>query len=119
MRRLATHALRYKTWNDYCVKEFGNQHIAIPREDRDEVIGSLRSAGLSVRAISDATGLGRGTVRRSITANTQAENSTVPNGTVENHAAGVPNGTPENTGEDAPGLTKAPQKHLNPTKNEP
>ncbi|MGO2619534.1 MAG: hypothetical protein ACTH82_05520, partial [Glutamicibacter ardleyensis] len=55
-------ALGYKTWNDYCVKEFGNQHIAIPREDRNEVVGSLRDAGLSVRAIADATGLSRGTI---------------------------------------------------------
>lgn len=54
--------LGYKTWNDYCVKEFGNQHIAIPREDRNEVVGSLRDAGLSVRAIADATGLSRGTI---------------------------------------------------------
>lgn len=95
-------ALGYKTWNDYCVKEFGNQHIAIPREDRDEVIGSLRSAGLSVRAISDATGLGRGTVGRSITANTQAEQSSVPDGTVESRGSGVPNGTPADRENDAP-----------------
>ncbi|MBF6671181.1 hypothetical protein [Glutamicibacter sp. FBE19] len=59
-------ALGYKSWNDYCVKEFGSQHIAIPREDRDEVIGSLRSAGLSTRAIAGATGLSKGTVGNSL-----------------------------------------------------
>lgn len=80
-------ALGYKTWNDYCVKEFGNQHIAIPREDRNEVVGSLRDAGLSVRAISGATGLGVGTVSRSITAT--SSNSKVDPG------SGVPNGTPD------------------------
>lgn len=74
----------YKTWNDYCVKEFGNQHIAIPREDRNEVVGSLRDAGLSVRAISGATGLGVGTVSRSITASSKVDSG-----------SGVPNGTPD------------------------
>lgn len=90
-------ALGYKTWNDYCVKEFGNQHLAIPREDRDEVIGSLRSAGLSVRAISDATGLGRGTVGRSISAKAEVESPIPPSGSLEDGEPGVPNGTPGNS----------------------
>ena len=74
-------ALGYKTWNDYCVKEFGNQHIAIPREDRNEVVGSLRDAGLSTRAIVDATGLSKGTVSREI--RKLDEDPSAPNGAVE------------------------------------
>ncbi|MGP9529620.1 helix-turn-helix domain-containing protein [Glutamicibacter sp. AOP5-A2-18] len=102
-------ALDYKTWNDYCVKEFGNQHIAIPREDRNEVIGSLRDAGLSTRAIVDATGLSKGTVSREI--RKLDEDPSAPNGAVEsgddespasngaadggNENSGVQNRTPE------------------------
>ncbi|MGO2069872.1 hypothetical protein [Glutamicibacter arilaitensis] len=98
-------ALGYKTWNDYCVKEFGNQHIAIPREDRDEVIGSLRSAGLSVRAIADATGLSRGTVGNSakrvdeLRSSESVSNagSPAPSGTDGDKESGVQNWTPENS----------------------
>lgn len=104
--------LGFETWNDYCVKQFGNQHIAIPREDRNEVIGSLRSAGLSVRAIADATGLSRGTVGNSVkkadeltsTGNPLGESSTVPNGTVEGEKSGVQNWTPEEKSQKVQGV---------------
>lgn len=70
-------ALGYKSWNDYCVKEFGSQHIAIPREDRNEIVGSLRDAGLSLRAISSATGISKDTVARSLTSRSTVANATV------------------------------------------
>lgn len=70
-------ALGYKSWNDYCVKEFGSQHIAIPREDRNEIVGSLREAGLSLRAISSATGISKDTVARSLTGSSTVANETV------------------------------------------
>lgn len=55
-------ALGYLTWDEYCTREFGTSHIRLPREERGEVIGSLRDSGLSLRAIAAATGLSRGTV---------------------------------------------------------
>lgn len=70
-------ALGYLTWDEYCTREFGTSRIRLPREDRGEVIGSLRDSGLSLRAIASATGLGRGTIERELA------------------TSGVPDGTPE------------------------
>lgn len=71
-------ALGYASWNDYVVKEFGNQHLAIPREDRQEVVSSLRESGLSIRAIAAATNLSYGTVSRTL-----GDASTDPDGSVD------------------------------------
>lgn len=68
----------YRSWDAYCQGEFGSLRLRLPSEDRDVLVGSLRRAGLSMRAISSATGLGRGTVERSLEAS-----PTVPNGTLE------------------------------------
>ncbi len=67
-------ALGYETWDAYCTAEFGTARLRLPREERQEVVASLRESGLSVRAISSATGIGIGTVHREL--------ATVPNGTV-------------------------------------
>ncbi len=55
-------ALGYDSWDGYCSAEFGTSRLRLPREERQEIVGSLRDAGLSVRAIAAATGLGVGTV---------------------------------------------------------
>lgn len=49
-------ALGYSTWDDYCSAEFGSSRLRLPREERQEVVASLRESGLSVRAIAAATG---------------------------------------------------------------
>jgi hypothetical protein len=67
--------LGYDTWDAYCTEEFGTSRLRLPREERQEVVASLRESGLTVRAISAATGLGIGTVHRQVAA--------VPNGTPE------------------------------------
>lgn len=72
-------ALGYESWDAYCAAEFGTSRIPLPREERREVVGSLREAGLSVRAIAAVTGRSVGQTHRDL--------STVPspqeNGTVE------------------------------------
>jgi hypothetical protein len=55
-------SLGYDSWDDYTRTEFDGVRIALPREDRREVVGSLRDAGLSTRAIAAATGVSVGTV---------------------------------------------------------
>ncbi len=50
--------LGYSSWDDYCVREFGTSRIRLPREERAEVVASLRDSGLSIRAIQSATGMG-------------------------------------------------------------
>jgi hypothetical protein len=70
--------LGYGSWDAYCAAEFAGKQIRLPREERPETVRSLRDAGMSVRAIASATGLGRGTVARAL-----------------DDTSGVPNGTPE------------------------
>jgi hypothetical protein len=68
-------ALGYGSWDDYCTREFGTSRLRLPREERQEVVASLREIGMSVRAIAAATGNGVGSVHRALAA--------VPNGTPE------------------------------------
>lgn len=56
--RGAHRALGYSSWDDYCTREFGTSRIRLPKEDRQEVVASLRDSGLSIRAIAAATGIG-------------------------------------------------------------
>ncbi|MGP4991750.1 hypothetical protein [Glutamicibacter ardleyensis] len=58
--------LGYASWDEYCTREFGSQHIAIPREERQEIVSSLRESGLSLRAISTVSNLSYGTVRNEL-----------------------------------------------------
>ena len=53
--------LGYVTWDVYCREEFGGT-IAIPREERGDVVFTLRDAGLSTRAIGAAIGVDHVTV---------------------------------------------------------
>lgn len=48
-------ALGYTSWDDYCTREFGTSRLRLPREERAEVVASLRESGLSIRAIASAT----------------------------------------------------------------
>lgn len=65
----------YESWDEYVQGEFKQAPLALPREDRRSSVASLRSQGLSMRAIAAVTGVGVGTVHRD-------KESTVPNGTV-------------------------------------
>jgi hypothetical protein len=56
-------ALGYSTWDDYCNQEFGTARLRLPREERQEVVASLRESGLSLRAIASATGTSINTVQ--------------------------------------------------------
>jgi hypothetical protein len=58
--------LGYDTWDAYCTAEFGETRLRLPREERQEVVASLRDSGLSARAISAATGVSEPTVRRDL-----------------------------------------------------
>lgn len=61
-------ALGYSSWDEYTTREFGTSRLRLPREERSEVVSSLREAGLSIRAIAAATGLGDKTVQRDLKA---------------------------------------------------
>lgn len=59
-------SLGYRSWDDYCQREFGTSRLRLPREERQEVVASLRESGLSIRAIASATGLSHMTVGRDL-----------------------------------------------------
>ncbi|MFI7189972.1 hypothetical protein ACIBQ0_09575 [Nocardia nova] len=58
--------LGYDSWDDYCTREFGNSRLQLPREERPEVVASMREIGMSTRAIAAATGVSDITVRREL-----------------------------------------------------
>ena len=53
--------LGYATWDTYCDAEFGQTRLQLPREERQEVVASLRQSGMSYPAIAAATGVSVGT----------------------------------------------------------
>lgn len=55
-------ALGYPNWDEFCGSEFGNSRLRVPREERQDVVASLREAGLSQRAIASVTGVDQKTV---------------------------------------------------------
>ena len=59
-------SLGYGTWDEYCTREFGTSRLRLPREERQEVVASLRESGLSIRAIVAATGDSYGTVHNAL-----------------------------------------------------
>src|SRR5215216_3519844 len=81
-------ALGYQSWDDYCTREFGTSRLRLPREERSEVVASLRESGLSIRAIAAATGDSVGTVH-------EALNSGVQNRTPDDLAQVGEKGPPE------------------------
>lgn len=58
--------LGYDSWDDYCTREFGTSRIKLPREERQEVVASMREIGMSHKAISGATGLSTKTIQREV-----------------------------------------------------
>jgi hypothetical protein len=59
-------ALGYSSWDEYCNTEFGTTRLRLPREERAEVVASLRESGLSIRAIASATGVSYGTIQAEV-----------------------------------------------------
>ena len=70
----AWEVMGYASWDAYCKTEFNGARLRLPREERQEVVGSLREAGLSTRAIASATGQSEGTVRNDIRDGAGAQN---------------------------------------------
>ena len=62
--------LGYASWDAYCRAELGSTRFRLPAEEREEAVRSLRSAGLSTRAIAAATGQSHTNVRRDLSSGT-------------------------------------------------
>ncbi|MEO6082543.1 MAG: helix-turn-helix domain-containing protein [Umezawaea sp.] len=67
-------ALGYDSWETYLDGEFGERRLKLSREQRRDIVASLRGDGLSTRAIGAALGVDHTTVHRDL--------STVANPTV-------------------------------------
>lgn len=59
-------ALGYPNWDTYCDSEFHPGRLRLPREQRRDVVVSMREAGMSIRAISAGTGISDQTVQRDL-----------------------------------------------------
>lgn len=55
-------ALGYDSWDDYCAQEFAALELELGRDERREIVVSLRESGMSLRAIAAATGVSHPTV---------------------------------------------------------
>lgn len=71
-------ALGYDSWDHYCLTEFGTTRLRLPRDERREVIVSMREIGMSTRAIASATGLSHMTVARDLAGVTDVTPATPP-----------------------------------------
>ena len=71
-------SLGYASWDDYCTQEFGTSRIRLPREERREVVSSMREIGMSTRAIASATGISQKTASRELAAARESNDSPVP-----------------------------------------
>lgn len=65
-RERAWFVLGYQSWDALCDAEFGGTRIALPRQQRQDVVCDLREAGMSTRAIAAAVGVAQDTVRRDL-----------------------------------------------------
>ena len=68
-------SLGYASWDDYCTQEFGTSRIRLPREERREVVASMREIGMSTRAIASATGISQKTASRELAAARESNDS--------------------------------------------
>jgi hypothetical protein len=81
--------LGYDSWDAYCTAEFGSTRLRLPREERQEVVASLRESGLSTRAIASAVGQSDMQVRRDLAA-TNVAPSTITGADGKTYAATRP-----------------------------
>jgi hypothetical protein len=121
--------LGYASWNEYTTSEFGTTRLRLPREQRAEVVASLRESGLSLRAIESATGISRKTVIKDLN---QVVESTPPaaepidaevdEGTLAEEliaAAGTPGAPTESTPGQTSRVAEALDRARQPSRVEP
>lgn len=58
--------LGYKSWDEYCEKEFSEKRLKLNREQREQAVLAFRGAGMSTRAIAAALGVDDKTVRNDL-----------------------------------------------------
>ena len=111
-------ALGYDSWDDYCTREFGTSRIRLPREERQEVVASMREIGMSTRAIASATGTNRETIRQEVSGDRKLSPAPVT-GTDGKTYTPRPQPQPEPEEPELPQATALPQADLDELNTEP
>lgn len=62
----AWEVLGYTSWDELCRNEFDGVVLQLPRDEQRELHTQLDAEGMTIRAISSATGAGYGTVHRDL-----------------------------------------------------
>lgn len=75
-------ALGYESWDAYVDAEIETDRLRLDRGERQRFVISLRSAGMSTRAIAPAVGASQKTVDRDIRAASESDDSDEPMATV-------------------------------------
>lgn len=70
--------LGYTSWDAYCNDQFADCWLSVPREDIRATVGSLREAGLSLRAIASVTAQSKDTVSRQLAGVSNSRASETP-----------------------------------------
>jgi len=65
-QRRAWIALGHSSWDALCDAELDGTRIALPRQERRQVVGKMRDAGMSTRAIGQAVGVSYDTVQKDV-----------------------------------------------------
>jgi len=75
-------ALEYPTWESYCDAELHGARPKLPAPERREIVGEMREAGMSQRAIASGLGVAQNTVQRDLGAGERKSSPTDSNGKV-------------------------------------
>ena len=112
-------ALGYDSWDDYCTREFGTSRIRLPREERQEVVASMREIGMSTRAIASATGVNQSTISRGLSRDANASPESEPAPVVGTDGKTyTPKPRPEPEPVPAPGFNPGDLDEINNTEDE-
>ena len=79
-------AMGYASWDAYCDGELAGARPALPRDERRELVGELRDAGMSTRAIGAAVGVSPSTVHSDLGAPVQNRTREMSDSPLDNEA---------------------------------
>lgn len=96
----------------------GTSRIRLPREERQEVVASMREIGMSVRAIASATGTNRETIRQEVSGDRKLSPAPVT-GTDGKTYTPQPQPQSEPEEPELPQATALPQSDLDELNTEP
>lgn len=74
----AWQVLGYESWDAYCATEFRSVRLRLPLEERQDIVSSLRDAGLSIRGVASAIGISDQTVQRDLNSSDVVNHYTSP-----------------------------------------